>query len=780
MKKLLNWVHSCPRICVLIILCLVISNLFVFQSALAQDKNTEEQVRQLFREVRNHLDKSEFKEAYQKCEQALRLNPDSSLLRFLRDELGEQYLSVMLRTPDLRSSAIRLMELAKGTIKPMLATEEQIKSFAAALDTESFTKKYEAINKLSAIGQRACPYLIANLGDEKHETIRANSLHALERMSYEAVLPLIEALNSKSRFIRQNTVIALGVIKDERAIPGLKKLLESTEELPEIKIYVTNALKEITAGAKEPLPSAKECYYRLAEKYYYSHPSVMINPYGTYFVWRWNKEEEKLSFRDVPEFVFNDELAEEACYQALRLDESYDAIIPLLICVCLSQYNKGELGLTSFQAQLARGEITQEILTKLQADLAPAKSGLFFGVGGTGKYLYRALEKSLTDKNVLVAVSCINALGECAKSDDLPLALTQKLSSRDKSRIEQENKQKIGQPLITALSDDDKRVRYAAAGLLSKIAPTTHFVGEEKVIPVIAEALGESGVRVVLIIEENGEVRAQLKKELVRLNCFPIETMTGKDGLERAKRFPSEDLIILNDKTANQVVFSVVTPLGTGVAETVFDSLRNDLRTKSVPIFILTDPENMDVNKAIFKENAKAYLTKPIDKVLLEGALNDAFSSEEAKKDSKSHAEVIAQRAAESLANLELANCVFPYLNAVDSLIAALEVNPDQVRIPVMNALGKFGDKKSVIPLTKVFRNTDNKKEIRIAACQALAGVFNHTQEPMAAEAYEMLIEGLKQGDFDIQFALAQVFGNAQLTPQQRREVFELMRLHPK
>ena len=287
-------------------------------------------------------------------------------------------------------------------------------------------------------------------------------------------------------------------------------------------------------------------------------------------------------------------------------------------------------------------------------------------------------------------------------------------------------------------------------------------------------------MRVVLIIEPDEETRAQLKNELLKLNCFPIEAMTGKDGLERAKRFPSEDLIILNAKIANQVVFSIVTPIGTPVAETVFDSLRNDLRTKSVPIFLLTETENLESIKSIFKENAKSYLTRPIDKVVLEGALNEAFSSEEAQKDSKSQAEVIAKRAAESLANLDLTNCIFTYPDAVDPLIASLEARPDQIRIPVMNALGRFGDKKAIVPLTKVFHNIDNKKETRIAACQALAGIFKVTPEPIAIDTYETLKEGLKEGDFDIQAAVAQILGNAQLTPQQRREVFELVRLHPK
>jgi HEAT repeat protein len=759
--------------------CLSLSIIFLSSGIIQSQSSseTDEQVRQLFKEVREHIDKSEFKAAYQKCEQALRLNPESSLLRFMRDELGEKYLTTMLSTPELRQSALRLMELSKGVLRPLAMSTDQIKSLVTVLDTDSFTKKYETIDKLVAVGQRACSYLIENLGDAQNERIRANSLHCLERMRNESVLPLIEALNSKNKLTRQNAAIALGAIKDERAVAELKRLME-TEESPEIKNYAIDAIYKITGLPPENLPSAKECYFKLAEKYYYSHPSVMINPYGTYIVWRWDRTEDKLNSREVPEFSFNEELAEEACYDALTLDENYETVFPLLICVYLAEYNEGEIGLTIFRQQASRGEIDEDTLTKLQSDLALAtKQGTLFGAAGTRKYLYQALNRSLNDKNVFVSVSCIDALAECALPEDLPL--DPKANSSKKS-TEAENKQKIGAPIIKALSDDDKRVRYATAEFLMKVASRYHFVDESKVIPVITEALGESGVRIVLIIDEREEIRAQLKKELVKLNCFPIEAMTAQDGLQRAKKFPAEDLIIINSKLANQVVFSVVSPLGTKIAETVFDSFKRDMRTKAVPILLLTDPANIETVRSIFKENAQGYLTIPMEITMLENEINNAFSSEEAQKDSKSQAEAIAQSAASSLASLNLVNCVLPYSTAIDPLISVLEGRPDKIRIPAMKALGRFGDRRAVTPLTKIFANLENKKETRIAACLAIADLFKITGDSMLTETYEILRNGLGENDLELRYAIASIFGTAKLTSQQRREVLETMRLHPK
>ncbi|MBI4833558.1 MAG: HEAT repeat domain-containing protein [Planctomycetes bacterium] len=779
--------------------CLLMFSLFntpFLPIATSQDDAAQdEQIRQLFKEVKTHMDKEEYEEAYKKCEQALRMNPAEDFLRFLRDELGEEYLRQMLSKPETYHTALRIMQLAKGVLTPLILSTEEIQALVNSLDTDSITKKWDAVNRLACVGQRVCPYLIENLGNELNARLRANSIHCLEKMGIESVLPIIEALNSKNRLVRQNATIILGTIKDKRAVPELKRVLENPEELSEVKTYVADALQKITGKYPETLPSAKELYYSLAEEYYYSHPSVMLNLYGTYIVWRWDVEQDKITSRDVPEFSYNEELAEECCYDALKLDQNFDKIIPLLINVNMAQLVESDLGLAATQLQLQQGEVTEEIMNKLKEDLKPSQLGSLFGAMGSRKYLYQALARCLTDRNVLIGVACVDALYSCATDDDLPLPPIKTPTAEELNKMtpeeknawvlkrtqwEQESMRKPGASLVKALDDEDKRIRYAAARLILKIAPRRHFPGDEKVMPVILEALGESGVRVVLIIEDNEEIRARLKKELLKLNCFPVETMTGKDGLLRAKKFPSEDLIILNAKIANQVTFSVVTPLGTEVVETVFDSLKKDLRTKDVPVFLLTDKDNVETVRSVFKEEAQAYLVKPIDRVILEEELNKAFSSEKAQRDSKARAEEIARLAAESLANLDLVNCVYPYLSASDALLGSLESRPDEIRIPVLKAIGRFGDKKSIDPLTRVFHNMENKPEIRIASCDAMAEIFRFTKESIPLETYKILKDGIQESDFAVQSAVARVFGNAVLTPEQRREIFEIKRLHPK
>ncbi|MCK4908750.1 MAG: HEAT repeat domain-containing protein [Planctomycetes bacterium] len=759
----------------------------------AQDKAMEEEFRTKMTEGIELFKRGRYKEAYEALEIALRLNPPSDLLRFLRDEMGYHILEEMYGTPELQNTALRIMELSKGARKRFERSPEQIKELINDLD-KGFDKRWIAINTLVAVGQRAAPYLIERLGDDKNDEMRFGAIQCLEKMGNEAVLPVIEALNSSSELLRQNSAIVLGTIKDERALAELKRVFEDPDEKPEVKTYVADALQRITRQNIESLPPAYEYYYQLANKYYYGYSSVMVNLYNDYIIWRWDNETDQITLREVPDFTFNEELAEEATYDGLKLNVNHDNLRSLLICIYLATYNESEISLEAIQQKVATGQMDQSIFDKLQKDLSNNPDGILFGQMGSRKYLYQSLKRSLNDRQTSVAISCIKALLNCANAEDLPQPPVivpppeqlNKLTSEEqqawiarRSQWEQSNQLRIGRPLIDALDHSDKRIRYAAAQTLLQISPRQQFPHYEKVMPIMIEALGESGIRVVLVIDNDEQVRNQLRIELKKLNCYVIETATGLEGLRRARKFPSEDLIILNNKIAGQVVFSV-NYLNKEITETVLDSLKQDLRTRAVPIFISTPREELDSTKKIFEKesNVKAYLTKPLDKLTLKNAMEDTFSSEEAKQDSKTRADAVAREAAEALANLELVNTVYPYLAAIEGLTNSLNNRPDQIRLPALKALARFHDTRAIAALGNVLANQENTKEIRLASCRALSETFKFNPQSMEQDLYEILMAGIQEDDYDIRQAVARIYGNAQLTPEQRQELFELKRIH--
>jgi len=742
--------------------------LFLFVSApfpqvlISQEADQDVQFKTLYRQGIDLVKRGKFQDAYVSFEKALQLSPSSDLVRFMIQETGDLILKDMMSNPDLKQTALRILELGKGAFQRYVRSPEQIQAIVAQLDG-SFDKKWEAINMLAAIGQRAAPFLIEQLAD-KSDVKRASTMMALEKIGNEAVLPVIEALQSKTLLVRQNAAIVLGVVRDDRALPELKRIYEDEKESPEVRRLVADALKKIARAEPDKLKPAKEYYYELAEKYYYNHPSVMVNFYGEFIFWRWNKETETLTMKEIPDFALNELLAEECCYDGLRLDDNYETTWSLLVCVLLAKYNEADWALQAVMKKSKTGEVPEDLLKKLQTDLAKFQENFTTGSLGGKSYLYSALKRSLGDGNNEVAVSCIKALSSSADAKDLPTTARADASAP-------------GMPLIEALVHSDKRVRYAAAEALLRINPPEPFPNMEKVIPVINEALGESGIRVVLVIEPDPEVRSGLKNELAKLNCFVTEALTAEEGIKMAKRFPTEDLIILNNKLANEVVFTVnLLVRGEKYSETVFNSLKDDIRSRGIPLVMIGGKDDIEKAKSIYQEKVDNYLVTPAEGAVLADAINKVFQREDIQNDSKTKALQVCADAAKGLAKLDTRNTIYPYRQTIESLLGVLEGRPDSIREMALESLRRFSDAAALDGLLKALTNKENPMPIRQKTGEAIAAIFRNNPDSISQEIYDVLKKSFKEDEPEIKLAVATALGNAKLTPAQRKELFELNR----
>ena len=88
--------------------------------------------------------------------------------------------------------------------------------------------------------------LISALQDKSWKVRKLSAIALGNLRDKKAVLPLISALQDKNRWVREWTVWALGEIGDERAIPALEKLL--AEENEEGKKVIQEALQKIRAS----------------------------------------------------------------------------------------------------------------------------------------------------------------------------------------------------------------------------------------------------------------------------------------------------------------------------------------------------------------------------------------------------------------------------------------------------------------------------------------------------------------------------------------------------
>ncbi|HEX7900343.1 MAG TPA: HEAT repeat domain-containing protein [Planctomycetota bacterium] len=813
----------------------------ILPSAGAQDEGFGDKVRVALQEGMDLYKRGKYQEASSKFEEAFQMKPDSDQVYAFIKRAGENIVAGMMNSPErpMQDIGRRLFELAKPG-EPLREKKEVVLKYIEDLKSESHEVWRNGFWHLKNFGPYCVRFVLPSLGNPQDDKYRSRVILLLTEIGVDGSLALIEALDSKNDTMRQNAAIVLGNIKDERAIPALKWAVENPNEKPEVKKFANESLRKIirTKDAAQ-WRKATDYYYELATKFYYGHSSVIYTWQRAYLIWKWDAEKDVLTERKVARYAYNEQLAEEALFDLLELDPAYKdastgfSALSLLACVEFAQALEAEAAVDAAVDALKVGELDKDGLVKLlgeteglnTANLADLKGKIDGAasdmdvqkvvveywkklklaktlrtnvVGQTpGKRsIYEGLARSLTDGNYLVAKACIDAIAEMGRAEDLPAPAPAPDAEKkeEEAKAEKGGDGTMGFPLIEALTNEDKRVRYAAARAMVALNPQRRKVGMELVIPNLIDALGEQGVRVALVIydiqdDNDRNFINSFKKMLASINIFPVIAASGSEGIIKAKQFPTEDLIIVQKKICAQVYFREA-DTRKQIVETVFDTLRDDVRTKNIPRLVLGDnpQEVADAGKEYLeKGTAFAVIGKDADKLGLQALLEKAFDLPEAKKDSKDRADEIARDAAEALADVDPTNTLYPYRDAVEALIKTVAPDPlreDFIRIPSARALGRFGDQRAIDVLAKVVEDKDadaekaaRQKGVRLASGKALSEVFRKTGVSPVKEVFEVLVKNLKDGDYDIEFAVGEAVGNATLSVEQRRDAAKARRV---
>lgn len=807
----------------------------------AQDESFSDKVRQLLDEGTRLYKQGKFDEAASKFEEAFQLKPTSDQVYAHIKRAGEDLVAGMMNHEDRKIQEIgrRLFELAKpGT--PLRVGKDVVLKYVADLREESFAVWRNAFWHLKNFGPWAVRFLVSHLGDKQNDKFRSRVILLLTEMGVEASLAVVEALDSKDPFLRQNAAIVLGNIKDERAIPALKRVVEDPNEPGEVKKFASEALhKIIRSKDASQWKKATDYYYELAMKYYYSDSAAILSWQRAYLLWKWDPENDRLTERPVARMAYNEQLAEEALYDLLELDPNYvsrpkgRSPWSLLACVHFAQALEARAAVEAAVEALKVGEIDKAELVKfirdtegmndaaikpLADEIEAASSALdvqtvvakyfdrkakviranVLGQLPGKRYLYEALARSLEDGNALVAKACIEAIEEMGRPEDLPSPPPPPDAPRETAQEAATGKEgaggTLGYPLIEALTHEDKRVRYAAAQAMVTLNPQRRKLGMELVIPNLVDALGEQGVRVALIIydvqtEEDRNFLLGFRKTLSSLGIFPVVASSGEEGVIKAKQFPTEDILFIQRKICGQVYFRE-TDTKKGIVETVFDTLRDDVRTRHIPRVVIGDTAvEVEQARREFQEKGTAFavIGRGVHKLDLQALLEKAFDLPEAKKDSKDRADEIARQAAETFAKIDPAHTLYPYRDAVEALIRTVSpeiLREDFIRIPAARALGRFADQRAIDVLAKVLAEKDadaeraaRQKGVRLACAKALSEIFRQTGVSPSKEVFEVLKQNLKDGDYEIERTCGEALGNATLSSEQRREISKFRRL---
>ncbi|MCO5169662.1 MAG: HEAT repeat domain-containing protein [Planctomycetes bacterium] len=823
---------------------------------------------QEFRNGVKAFEEGRFEEAEAHFRNVLKSQPSHEQALRYRDEAGYHFwVRVLAKGGRLATVAQRVLKAAEEAAVRERQDQGKLRQDMAGLWSDDFMTEVETTERLVALyGHYVVPELVSVLSDRREEDRRVRALSLLKRLGDEATLAVIELLESEDVTLQQNAAVALGHMGDIRAVPPLRRLAERASD-PHVKEAANRSVSQL--GNIEG--STADAYARIAEEFYRENPIFMTHRYREYVVWQW--QQDRLGRRDVPRFRWNEEVAEEYCYDGLSVSPDHQALWTLLLNVYAQEWTEIEETLrVARQVKDAGGEFDDDEVSRLeqmQEQLAKVKM-LVASRGAEG--VLSALGKALADQRAPVAVFLIERLQELnidpallsggGSVSFLPAAERSGAPARpapapaparpaaqpsqpsqppppppparepsgpkptpvrdpddappldDDEPTPRRQPRRVsglpggserygyrgplfgidgralgasgstgehltgGQALAAALTYGDKRVRYAAAIALAHLDPAVDFPNSGQVITNLIDCLGESGQRVVLVVEKDRNHRNRIVGLLRELGYMAFGVESGRDGLIRSKTFPSQDLVIVSSELNTEGDPA----RGEDPLEFEFiDELKRDFRTRHTKVMVLAPDARHQVMQQLVDEGRAVDVIDPdIDRATLADKLNRAFGSDADQRDEKARSNQICARAALAIARLKPGHTRIDIAQAARPLAENVKRDagrPDDVRVACLEGLAAVGaaGRGTLELLTREFTDSINSIEVRRALAKAMGEACKG--QAMPEDTFKALLEACADEDRELHTNAGYALGKAKLTGAQALEVFRAQRL---
>ena len=310
-----------------------------------------------------------------------------------------------------------------------------------------------AVKRLRNAGEYAIPFMLDGIADSSREKELSDIVRALPQIGRDAIRPLAAALQTNNVPLKAQIIMALGKIGYPQSQAYLKYVIEN-EDSTELRAIAQESIRQINPDMLQ-VPAA-QLFYELAEKYYYHAESLAPAQDASFAnVWFWDSDAGKLVREEVDKSYFYELMAMQTCEWALKADSGFGSAIGLWLAAF-------------FKAESAGVENMPAYFGDRHAD------ALVYATTAGVEYLHQALARAVKDNNAHVALGVIEALATTAG---------------EKSLLYQMGP---SQPLLQALSFNDRMVRYSAAIAIGAAGPKEGFAESRLVVANLAEALGQS------------------------------------------------------------------------------------------------------------------------------------------------------------------------------------------------------------------------------------------------------------------------------------------------
>jgi len=407
----------------------------------------------------------------------LESNPDPLELLSLSEENPQGY-AILLRVIDTASD-VELVELSEKILdiieQGRFIRRADPKIIAEEIRRLSGTTRgrLAAVKRLQNAGEYAIVYMLDAMMDNSRKEELPNIIWALPQIGRDAIRPLAAALQTEDVGLKAEIIRALGRIGYPQSLAYLKYIIEN-DDSAELRKLANQSIEQIDPAALK-VPAA-QLFYRLGEDYYYHAQSLAPAEDANFAnIWFWDTEGRRLVREKVDKSYFNELMAMRACEWSLKADPRFGQAIGLW----LAAYSKTESTGLDMPGYFGPGH----------AD------ALVYATTAGPEYLHQALARAIKDKNAYVALYAVEALATTAGEKSLLY--------------------RIGpaQPLVQALSFDDKAVRYSAAIAIAAAGPKEKFVESKLVVENLSQALSQK--------DEGRETRDE-RQETMDANSYAL------------------------------------------------------------------------------------------------------------------------------------------------------------------------------------------------------------------------------------------------------------------
>jgi CheY-like chemotaxis protein len=712
-----------------------------------------DQVRELLAEGVKEYHAGRFGNAAKSFHDVLLQHPDEKLCYEFYLAAGDGLLVAMEEHDELRDVLKDILRQARIYQKSLRRDEKYLGLLIDKLE-KSEEERLVATNELVAVGPIAVPMLVARMNDNRQDDMRVYCRIVLTRMGYRSVVPLMEALNAKDARLVASVAAVLADIGDPRPLPKLKQLLDSKDADDTAKKVVANTVAAIAArNGIADVATADKLYFLEALRYFRGGDLVrdeMVS--NESLMWRWDESKEsasqKLTYVRVPRYAWNELMAESLLFAGIESYTAFTAYQPLLAATLAAQDVEANRRVRIAKERTTPVASPDESLDAISERVAAlGEMNLRVKMFGA-EHLMRAVQEAIVSERYDVATYLMRLLQDRNLAHAEATLPTGGLAA-----------DKPGTVLVAALDHSDKMVRYQAAITLAHLDPALKFFNAEKVVPTLADAVGEWGNRVVLVVDQDYRQRNVAREQLQSKGYRVYAVQDGFEAMQRLEESPIKDAIVIAGDLIPTVrdAHGGIIDVDEQKADTLVAKLAKDWRSEHTPVFISL-PDNPDLAAKIQKAfegkgNVKGFIQKPFNSVDMSGQIDAAVKASELPNANREDAEEVSLHAAIALQQPDPTRTQFDLSKAGEALTKTLEARSDIIRIEALKALGNAARsangeavKGMIGKVTDVYGTQDAqlKPALRAAWLYAI-GQLNPSTDPAVA----ILAKALKFEDAD-------------------------------